>query len=220
MSFCDVSYCINLDRRPDRWEEFQRDWPSEQLGPVERSSAIDGNKCPPPRWWTAGRGAWGCMRSHLATLERALSSGAEIVGIFEDDAVPVRTWFTERFAAFTAALPRDWGMIYFGGRLVKPRDNPPYKVNDWCLAPYGCETTHAYALRGRMLAEVYQYLCQRDWQVGHHIDHRLAHWHRGQRRGVYVPAYWLFDQRGGKSNVSGRQNRHMSWSDPIEYAPV
>src|SRR5690349_1383334 len=66
--------CINLDRRPDRWESF-----SQRLAPagipadrVMRFAAIDGTILPPPPWWKAGRGAWGCHQSHVRVLEDAL----------------------------------------------------------------------------------------------------------------------------------------------------
>ena len=51
--------CINLDRRPDRWEEFQREWARVEgcFGELERVRAVDGEKVPPPEWYRGNRGA-------------------------------------------------------------------------------------------------------------------------------------------------------------------
>lgn len=56
-------YCINLDRRSDRWKRFAEgvptDWPF--AAPI-RVPAIDGKLVKHPDYWTAGGGA-GCGRT-------------------------------------------------------------------------------------------------------------------------------------------------------------
>jgi len=85
----DKIYCINLDKRTDKWEEFQRDV-LEGLeldkGKFERISAIDGSgikKRP--------GGAIGCAASHLKIWKDMIDSGYNSVLIFEDDFMPVVT---------------------------------------------------------------------------------------------------------------------------------
>ena len=83
----DALDCLNLDRRRDRWDRLQaqipEDWPFRR---VEQVSAVDGKLAPPPDWWTQGRGAWGCYRSHLRCIEHALNAGMESVLLLENDA--------------------------------------------------------------------------------------------------------------------------------------
>ena len=57
-------------------------WPFRQ--PV-RFRAVDGNSVPPPSWWPAGPGAWGCLRSHLRIFEDALMDGVDRLLVLEDD---------------------------------------------------------------------------------------------------------------------------------------
>ena len=73
-TFFERCYMINLDRRPDRWAQIQRDMmPSWPLAAIERWSAIDGRVVTPPAWWKTNKGAWGCYRSHAGIIEKCLT---------------------------------------------------------------------------------------------------------------------------------------------------
>lgn len=67
-----MEYVINLDRRTDRWEKFQK-----HHGDVIRVSAVENRDAP----------ACGCLNSHLKVLKLAKERQLEYVIIFEDDAV-------------------------------------------------------------------------------------------------------------------------------------
>jgi GR25 family glycosyltransferase involved in LPS biosynthesis len=78
-----ISYLINLDERPDRWDQF-RESSSTLAFPVERFSAIEANsidsqssKLPPP--------VEACWRSHQEIAKLLLESSARHCLIFEDD---------------------------------------------------------------------------------------------------------------------------------------
>jgi len=99
--------CINLDRRPERWEAFNRNCP---IRGVHRFPAIDGRRVRPPVWWRQGGGAWGCMLSHIRILEQALTDGLDrrgVVLVLEDDAL-FPPDFAEQATRFISALPGDW----------------------------------------------------------------------------------------------------------------
>jgi hypothetical protein len=210
--FVDVAFCISLWTRDDRRAAFDADVaPLVAAGlipPVTYFGAIDGDRCPPPPWWTAGKGAWGCYRSHLAVIEECLAAGVSSVLVFEDDAELYRA---AEVAESLASLPADWGMVYLGGRLTHTKKQPPQQINQGWGKPFGVEATHAYALRGNMLREAYRHLCKRDVREPQHVDHHLARWHQVQRGGLYVPRRWLFRQRAGRSNITGR-----AYLTPIE----
>jgi hypothetical protein len=68
-------YCINLDRRTDRWAHIQSQLKGSVIeGDVERFTAIE-----------AECGIVGCRESHFDLIRKAKSEGLHWVGIMEDD---------------------------------------------------------------------------------------------------------------------------------------
>lgn len=218
----DRVFCINLDRRPDRWKRFQgnlpKDWP---FAPVKKVQAIDGQKVQRPQWWRQGGGAWGCFRTHLRLIEQCLNNGVDSVLLMEDDAL-FPDDFTVRVRAFLEAVPDDWGMLYLGGQHLHVNNSPPIRVNDEVFIPYNVNRTHAFALRGKTMTEVYRHLCRNDWHNGNHIDHHLGRFHqrRDPEHPVYCPKEWLVGQAGGKSNISGRNPDDRFWAAAERLADV
>lgn len=205
--------CINLARRQDRWDRFLRnipaDWP---FPPIERISAIDGEKVPAPDWWSSSSGAWGCYRSHLRVIEAALNDDLESILILEDDAL-FEDDFTSRMAAFADHLPDDWGMLYLGGQHLKVSSVPPRVVNEHVCVPYNVNRTHAFALRRGTMEAVYRHLSSTRWREGHHIDHHLGQLVEKQdpRFPVYCPRMWLIGQAAGESNIAAASFPDRRW---------
>lgn len=211
--------CINLDRRPERWEEFQRglpaDWP---FGEVERFPAVDGHAAAIPDWYGAPRatdnhpnhamrqnllGAWGCLQSHLAAWRSVMDAGQRSVLVLEDDAV-----FVEDFAAkamrFIEHVPEDWDQLYFGGQHLNTGQFPPHALNDQVLCCRNVNRTHAYAIRMPMmlaaaahLGKPWQGAIEKDW----HVDHQLMYMHRSGDWCVYAPTRFIIGQRKSISDV-------------------
>ncbi len=210
--------CINLDRRPERWEAFQRNC---AIRGVQRFPAVNGRAVRPPAWWRQGGGAWGCMLSHIRILEQALSDGLDRCGgrggvllVFEDDAL-FPPDFAERAARFIRALPADWEQAYFGGQHRGLRVRQPQRVNDEVVRPFMVNRTQAYAVRGEFIRVLYQHLC--DWpsharHPRHHVDHRMELLHASGRHKVYAPATWIVGQAGGPSDISGRVTQDRFWN--------
>jgi glycosyl transferase family 25 len=115
--------CINLDTRPDRWQRMSARFAEHNLRNVSRFPAVSGNTLEIPATWKHSRGAYGCLRSHLAVLENARDHGKPSVLIFEDDAV-FDPQLNTKFPAFAEQLPEDWDMVYFGGLHGKPPREP------------------------------------------------------------------------------------------------
>jgi glycosyl transferase family 25 len=106
--------CINLDKRGDRWARMCARFAEHGIEGVARFPALDGKDLTPPRDWAASRGAYGCLQSHLAVVERARRENWPSVLIFEDDAV-LDPEFGTKFPGFVEQLPADWDMLLFGG---------------------------------------------------------------------------------------------------------
>jgi glycosyl transferase, family 25 len=111
--------CINLDRRPERWERMQARFAAAGVGAVERVSAVDGGSRGVPTSWPYSSGAYGCLQSHLAVVREARARERESILIMEDDVV-FADGFHEKFQDRVRSLPADWDMLFFGCLHYEP----------------------------------------------------------------------------------------------------
>jgi hypothetical protein len=218
----DRVHVVTLARRADRLARFFRELPADwPFATPEPFPAVDGQAVPSPSWWRQGKGAWGCYRSHLTLIERALNDGLQSVLLLEDDALPVAD-FTPRVSAFLAELPDDWQMLYLGGQLIRLHQGKPMIVSDQVLRPHNVHRTHAYALRGReAMTAVYRHLHEwSTWKARNHIDHHFGMLHESGRLNVYCPREWLIAQAAGTTDVKadGRRFDERLWPAPIKHA--
>jgi Glycosyl transferase family 2/Glycosyltransferase family 25 (LPS biosynthesis protein) len=210
------SFVINLPFKTDRLAVFKANYPAS-LPPVETWRAIHGDTVIHPFWWTAGRGAWGCYRSHLQILEHCYNTGVESYVVFEDDAI-FRQGFDDQLVSFINKLPDDWEQVYLGGQLLHEIQHPPKKLNDDVYIPFNVNRTHCFAVHRRGYEKLYQHLNNVPFQNGEHIDHHLGRLHESGRLKTYCPAKWLVGQDGGPSNISGNLNAATFWADPERLA--
>jgi GR25 family glycosyltransferase involved in LPS biosynthesis len=113
--FFSKTYCINLDRRLDRWIETSSIF--EKHGIIcERISAKDGREIPlpPPFQFELGGSI-----SHLNVIKKAKELNLKNVLIFEDDVDVIEDLQIE-FSKKILEIPEDWDMIYFGGNHSAP----------------------------------------------------------------------------------------------------
>jgi len=200
-TFFDRSYCVNLDRRKDRWETIQRDvvpvWP---FAPIERWSAVDGQKIKPPAWWRISPGAWGCYRSHVSIVEQCLRDEVKSVLVVEDD-ITLHPDIAEAAEKFLEELPADWDMIYFGGRLWNPKE----PISEHVARARGVMLTHSFAMSASGLQKVYDWLHPMDWRMmpppGQHVDFQLGRHHRLPNSKIYVPNHWFVIQTRSKTDI-------------------
>lgn len=200
----DRCHLINLDRRPDRLASFRERFPASWPGPEPvRVSAVDGEKVPPPSWFTQQPGAYACLRSHLRLWEDAISRG-ESLFVFEDDCVFAPD-FGERIGPFLGAVPADWDMVYLGGLHRAPATHPPVRVNDRVHLARAVTTTYAYGVSARFLPVLYRTLMEAEQ---HHIDQMIARAMAGSAWRVYCPVPWLVGMDAGLSDICGRFYQH------------
>ena len=107
------AYCINLDKRPDKWEWIKEESKKLDLELI-RFPAIYSNK-----------GHFGCRSSHL-TLLKQLRDQEEFMIIEDDMEICVDNPIELMNEAYSQ-LPADWDMFYLGAtlnqNLVKYSDN-------------------------------------------------------------------------------------------------
>ena len=133
-------YCINLERRPDRWKESVRQFIKVGLFP-QRFKAIE-NEFPP----------MGCLKSHITILKEALNQKKSVF-IFEDD-VQFSDQYDPIVSLALQELPQDFAMFYLGGNILKPF----YQTTNHLAKLTHCQSTHAYGINIRYLAEIVNFL--------------------------------------------------------------
>lgn len=228
MARVNLTFCLNLDRRPDRWERFVAEirsmgsaWP---LPPVVRFAAVDGVLLERPDWWTSSAGAWGCLHSHLATIAAADRAVLESVAIFEDDAFFCPS-FPDRYRRFAAEVPDDWDMIYLGGQHLDPKLRPPVPLagSTEVLVPWAVQRTHAYMVRHTAYRLLLDLLTDLDWvrNVGwFHVDRLLAWIMASGRLKVYCPRQWLVGQEGGSSDIFQQERGPSYFRQPLDLGAI
>ncbi len=212
--------CLNLDRRPQRWEAFcerlkkRDDWPFPE---PERYSAIDGKEIPsddfpPPERWKSSPGARGCFLSHRQILGE-IAAGTENVLILEDDAFCVKN-FSEKVTAFLDAVPDDWDQIYLGGQHLQWSRDPRY-VNDQVVTSSNVNRTHAYAVTPRYAQIVFEKFSEDKMIVP--VDHQYGTFHKTGAYRIYCPHQWLMGQVDGYSDIVNAQLNWMIWENKPKY---
>ena len=125
--YFDKIYCINLDRRTDRWDETQTElkkWGLENE--VVRYSGIDGNTLKNETQIKGGE--LGILNTHLKIINESKEKEYKNILILEDDIE-----FTEKIKLldeYMSIVPNDWDMIYFGGNHNKHMGKKINYLND------------------------------------------------------------------------------------------
>jgi hypothetical protein len=108
-------FCINLDRRPDRWEAFSGQ--AERLGiarRIRRLSAVE----------TPENHHIGCALSHRRAIELAYVQGLESVLVFEDDAIFLDDALDRARLSFAELGSQAWDVCFLGGHRWGTRGGP------------------------------------------------------------------------------------------------
>jgi len=182
-------FCINLDRRKDRWDTF-----SEKLT-ADQWIAFDDKEDP----------NWGCTRTHMDIIREARQDGLESVLIFEDDATPVQEELPSLDGAMSDLKDRPWEMLYLGATYAWV-SGPPVMVTENLFQVPRAYSTHAIAVHSR----AYDYILEEGLKVRQAIDAFYQHTiePRGQ---VYHLNPMAFYQASGFSDIQGR---HMEYDGP------
>jgi len=187
----EMSYCINLDERKDRWELAQKEFEKINFFP-DRFSAIK-----------ADNPAFGCRRSHLTILKEAYEKNANVL-IFEDDIefIHLEDNIIEKALEELSLLPW-WDMFYLGGNILRPF----YQITPRLAKLSHCQSTHAYGVNKKFLPSLISFLENKE----HIIDVLYAD-------GVvpynncFITIPMVAIQRTDFSNI---ENRDMDYSIPL-----
>lgn len=194
---------INLKRRDDRLLSFRKEladkgWPFKEPGVFE---AIEGDKVGVPDGYQSGGGAWGCLRSHISILERAMMDGVKSLLVLEDDAC-FRSSFTTDVTKFLERVPDNWDQLMLGGQHMH---GTAKQIKEGVVKCYNCQRTHAYAIRPAMMRELYRMWCKCE----HHCDWAMGPFQKDWN--VYAPEPFVVGQARSRSDISGAVNPTKFW---------
>jgi len=176
------AFVINLDRRPDRMQQFKSRCPL----PASRVSAVDDAslseysgdvfaKACVSRAGLRFSGEVGCFLSHAKVWKMMLDKHVPFVHVFEDDAL-----FCEDYAAklgvVLKALPHDFFVCYVGGRfddgVVTGPDDTVVTVYDYSRPWRPLQddrTTHSYIVSYQGARLLYDGMVQATQAVDHYM---------------------------------------------------
>lgn len=150
-TYYDAIFCINLDRRTDRWAQCVEEFAKYGITKYERwpgSLGFSDDGTP--------HGNKGCTLSHrrlLRHIAENFAPEAKILVLEDDFKVHVhhlggavsREVFEREFAKVMAAVPTDWDMVYIGGHWACA---PMARINANCLRVQRMLTTSSYSVTG------------------------------------------------------------------------
>jgi len=168
--YFDKVYCVNLNRRPDRWEKVQLEFKKFGFEGVERYEAIDGKEFD----WSAVKhnpsllvGELGLVETHINLIKDAIKNDYKSILIFEDD-----VYFTNdvnKLDEYMEALPKDWDMIYLGGNHTY--GPPPIKITDKIIKLSKTYTTHCIVIKNTLFETILALTEGRDKQIDVYYAH-------------------------------------------------
>jgi hypothetical protein len=143
--FFDKTYCVNLDRRTDRWSDAMNEFNKFDLNKVERVSAIDG-KTIKSKIRKINKSEIGLILTNIKIIENAKKQGLKSILILEDD-----VQFTNEInniSEYFNYLPNDWDMIYLGGNHnVGIPEATPKIINEKVFKVYHTYCTHCVGIK-------------------------------------------------------------------------
>jgi glycosyl transferase family 25 len=152
--YFDKIYCINLDRRTDRWEECEKIFSKLNLK-VERFSAFDGSKKTYNLGYPYDSELAGAI-SHTKVIEKAKELKLKNVLILEDDVDFIEN-LENLFTEFTTNLPQNWDGILFGGNHV----GGGTMINNNLIKVNRSYALHCYGLNSKVFNETIDYMNSR-----------------------------------------------------------
>jgi GR25 family glycosyltransferase involved in LPS biosynthesis len=166
----DKIYCINLDKRADRWEKVSKIFNEVGITNVIRYSAVNGDDLDLSKINynpSLLKGELGILETHLNLLQEAKDEGLKEIVIMEDDVV-----FTDeiyKFDEYLDNVPEDWDMIFVGGNHMY--GETPHFINDKILKVNGTVAIHCIIIKESIMDVILEIAKNRKKQIdGYYAD--------------------------------------------------
>lgn len=194
--------CINLDDRPDRWEQTRQCiTPLLDEKTLERFAAIKPDLALDP----VHNGRAGCLLSHRQVIEEAYRDGLDSVLVLEDDLWVDPAFETSIQPTLQTLGQKDWDLFYLG---VTP-NAPLLPAGKGLVRTFGGMTTHAIAYHRRAMPELLKQLPDESGVLRFLSRYKsIDRYYRQQyapRRQCYAASPMLIFQRDGFSDIQQEQ---------------
>lgn len=203
----DKTYCINMDKRPDRWEKVSKTFSDLGIEDVHRYSGVDGSTLDLENMnykKSLLAGELGILETHLNLIKEAKEEGLEKILIMEDDVC-----FTDeisKFDEYLSAVPEDWDLLFVGGNHVYGQ--PPVKVNDKVLKLNHTVAIHCLAVKNTVFDTIIAMAKRRQKQ----IDAYYADIQKGYNAYAFTPNMALQYE-----DFSDIQNRRVNYDNFLKH---
>ena len=214
--YFDKIFCINLDSRPDRWEQVQREFDKVGiLDRVERVTAITIDEMPydprPRKNRDASDllGQFACASSHNKCTKLAIQQNAKNYLAFEDDFY-FKEFDGDYLNTCIDELPSDWRLFSLGYNDWSQR-KPVESFSKNLNKMHGFGLAHAYAINGHIFEKLNEEFEKR---VIRQETRRIRWWKRneyflGNATQVQYGVKKIFAfQMDGFSDVAGKEKDH------------
>ena len=145
--YFDQVFCINLNRRKDRWSETVtelRKW--DLFNDVNRYLGIDGHKLTyDKKKLRVNPGELGLLKTHIKLLQLSKTKKYKNILIIEDDIEITKE--IKNLDKYMSSVPKDWDILYFGGNHNLHEGEKLDKINDNIIKCSRTYTTHCIVLR-------------------------------------------------------------------------
>jgi GR25 family glycosyltransferase involved in LPS biosynthesis len=213
---------VNLDDRPDRWDQMRADSAPFLIGapPLSRVSAVRGSLLAGygKRPWFRGKSSdkrWaakvGCTQSHRKVMEFARSQGWKTFLVLEDDAdfSPLAGVDLVALEELLFTSHPDWEVCYLGFSKAVGTSLQLATFNDRLLCEVnGCYTTHAYIVRTSARDWIFDQLADNhsawSWHSRHRIIDRWYVRHLSRVHRVFAVSPSIITQADGFSDIVQR----------------
>lgn len=212
-------YCVNMDRRPERWEFMQSQFARLRM-PVQRWPAVDGreldvhalaaggliNPKALPRYFLPDEqklfgvdltaGGIGCALSHMQiwkdVVENYPDDGKSWFLVAEDDCQFSPDFSEERLRSRLAQVPDDWEMVFLGGADLMRRQ-ASLEVAPGVRRLYrGFRETTAYLITVAGCKACLEVSVPMSWQIDTHLTENEVELEGGLSYTVKPRGYCLF----------------------------
>lgn len=137
-------FCINLEKRKDRWDSFTDEMKVMSIDNIKRFEGVDGNLIYNPTKMLNGE--FGILLTHLNLIKKCKKNNFSDVLIFEDDLLLNNNYKNLDF--YMTQVPDDWDFIYFGGN--HKYGSTPKKISDNIIKLNHTVALHCVAIRNTM----------------------------------------------------------------------
>ncbi len=189
----DKVFVINLDRRKDRREHFQKELSRLNIS-YKRISAVDGESSETPDIVGLTPGEVGCILSHKKVLEKIIEEKIQLPLILEDDII-FEDQFNSRFQSHFSQLPKDWSMYYPAANTTQDKNLTSVTKN--IDRTYKALTTHSYSVKLEKAEKLYKTIEEHAFEKP--VDNSYTHFQKEEK--VYVSNPNLIIQMESYSDV-------------------